>query len=116
MTDQLKGKVAIITGASSGIGEATAIALSAAGAKVAIAARRADRLDALAQRIQAAGGDVLPITADIADEAQVQDLVSKTHDRWGQVDILINNAGVMLLGNIDGANTEDWRRMMNVMC
>lgn len=113
MADQLKGKVAIVTGASSGIGEATAIALSAAGAKVAIAARRADRLDALAQKIQA-GGDVLPITADVADEAQVRDLVSKTRDRWGQVNILINNAGVMLLGNIDGANTEDWRRMMNV--
>lgn len=114
MSNQLTGKVAIVTGASSGIGEAAAIALAAAGAKVAIAARRADRLDTLAQRIQAAGGEALAIVADVADEAQVQAMVQQTQARWGQVDILINNAGVMLLGNIDGANTEDWRRMMNI--
>ncbi|HEY9639089.1 MAG TPA: SDR family NAD(P)-dependent oxidoreductase [Coleofasciculaceae cyanobacterium] len=110
----LTGKVAIVTGASSGIGEATAIALAAQGVKVAIAARRADRLEALAQRLQATGGDVLTITADVTDEAQVQDMVAKTKAHWGQVDILINNAGVMLLGMIDGANTEDWRRMINI--
>lgn len=114
MTNQLTGKVAIVTGASSGIGEAAAIALAAAGAKVAIAARRADRLDTLAQRIQAAGGEALAIVADVADESQVQTMVQQTQERWGQVDILINNAGVMLLGNIDGANTEDWRRMINI--
>ncbi|MBD3882883.1 SDR family NAD(P)-dependent oxidoreductase [Phormidium tenue FACHB-886] len=110
----LKDKVVIVTGASSGIGEATAIALAQQGAKVAIVARRSDRLEALAQRIQGNGGEVLSVAADVADEAQVRNFVSQTKSRWGQVDILINNAGVMLLGMIDGANTEDWRRMMNI--
>ena len=110
----LKDKVAIVTGASSGIGEATAIALAQQGAKVAIAARRSDRLEALAQKIQAIGGEVLSLTVDVTDETQVADLVSKTNAKWGQVDILVNNAGVMLLGMIDGANMEDWRRMINI--
>jgi NADP-dependent 3-hydroxy acid dehydrogenase YdfG len=110
----LKQKVAIVTGASSGIGEATAIALAAAGAKVAIAARRSERLETLTQRIQQNGGEALPITADVANEAQVQDMVSATKDKWGRVDILVNNAGVMLLGSIYEANTEDWRRMFDV--
>ena len=110
----LKQKVAIITGASSGIGEATAIALAAAGAKVAIAARRSERLETLTQRIQQNGGEALPITADVANEAQVQDMVSATKDKWGRVDILVNNAGVMLLGPVYQANTEDWRRMFDV--
>ena len=110
----LKQKVAIITGASSGIGEATAIALAAAGAKVAIIARRSERLETLTQRIQQNGGEALPITADVANEAQVQDMVSATKDKWGRVDILVNNAGVMLLGSIYQANTEDWRRMFDV--
>lgn len=110
----LKQKVAIVTGASSGIGEATAIALAAAGAKVAIIARRSERLETLTQRIQQNGGEALPITADVANEAQVQDMVSATKDKWGRVDILVNNAGVMLLGPIYEANTEDWRRMFDV--
>ncbi|HCF27655.1 MAG TPA: oxidoreductase [Cyanobacteria bacterium UBA11049] len=110
----LNQKVAIVTGASSGIGEATAIALAAAGAKVAIAARRSERLETLSQRIQQNGGEALPITADVANEAQVQEMVSATKDKWGRVDILVNNAGVMLLGPIYEANTEDWRRMIDV--
>ena len=110
----LKQKVAIVTGASSGIGEATAIALAAAGAKVALAARRSERLETLTQRIQQNGGEALPITADVANEAQVQDMVSATKDKWGRVDILVNNAGVMLLGPVYQANTEDWRRMFDV--
>lgn len=114
MTDKLHGKVAIVTGASSGIGEQSAIALAAAGAKVAITARRSERLQAVAQQIQQKGGEVLSITADVADEAQVREMVAKTQSAWGRVDVLVNNAGVMLLGPIDGANTEDWRRMMNV--
>jgi NADP-dependent 3-hydroxy acid dehydrogenase YdfG len=114
VTNKLTGKVAIVTGASSGIGEATAIALAAEGAKVAIAARRADRLEALSQRLQQSGGEGFAITADITDEAQVHDMVAKTQDKWGQVDILVNNAGVMLLGMIEGANTEDWRRMFDI--
>ena len=110
----LSDKVAIVTGASSGIGEATAIALANQGAKVAIAARRADRLEALNQRIRESGGEAIAFTADVADEAQVRQMVAQTQDKWGRVDILVNNAGVMLLGAIDGADTEDWRRMFNV--
>lgn len=114
MTEKLAGKVAIVTGASSGIGEATAIALVKEGAKVAIAARRTERLEKVAQEIQQQGGEVISISTDVAEEAQVRNMVTKTVEAWGQVDILVNNAGVMLLGMVDGADTEDWRRMMNI--
>lgn len=114
MAGKLDGKVAIVTGASSGIGEATALALAAEGAKVAVAARRADRLEALIKRITESGGQAISILADVADEAQTREVVNKTHAEWGRVDILVNNAGVMLLGSIDDANTEDWRRMFNI--
>ncbi|GAP97984.1 SDR family NAD(P)-dependent oxidoreductase [Leptolyngbya sp. NIES-2104] len=114
MTSRLANQVAIVTGASSGIGEATAIALAVAGVKVALAARRVDRLTTLSQQIQDQGGTVMAIETDIADEVQVRNLVQKVQTNWGQIDILINNAGVMLLGPIDGADTEDWRRMINV--
>jgi NADP-dependent 3-hydroxy acid dehydrogenase YdfG len=114
MTGKLAGKVAIVTGASSGIGEATALALAAEGAKVAIAARRGHLLKNLNQRIQAIGGEALEIVTDISDEAQVRQMVEKTHHTWGQVDILINNAGLMLPGEIDGADTADWRRMIDL--
>jgi NADP-dependent 3-hydroxy acid dehydrogenase YdfG len=114
MTDKLAGKVALVTGASSGIGEATARLLAAEGAKVAIAARRGDRLKAVADKITTNGGSVLPITADVAEEAQVREMVQKTQAEYGRLDILVNNAGVMLLGMIDGADTEDWRRMINI--
>jgi NADP-dependent 3-hydroxy acid dehydrogenase YdfG len=114
MSDKLTGKVAIVTGASSGIGEATAIALASVGAKVAIVARRSDRLEAVAKRIADAGGQVLPITADVSDEYQVNEAVQKTQLEYGQIDILVNNAGVMLFGPIANANTEDWRRMINL--
>jgi NADP-dependent 3-hydroxy acid dehydrogenase YdfG len=114
MTAKLAGKVALVTGASSGIGEATALLLAAEGAKVAIAARRGDRLKAVAEKITGNGGTVLSITADVAEEAQVREMVKKTQGDYGRLDILVNNAGVMLLGMIDGADTEDWRRMMNI--
>lgn len=114
MAGKLIDKVAIVTGASSGIGEATALALASVGATVVIAARRSDRLQDLEARITGTGGKVLSITADVSDEAQVEALVNQTHAKFGRVDILINNAGVMLLGLIDGADTEDWRRMINL--
>lgn len=114
MAAKLDGKVAIITGASSGIGEATALALAAEGAKVVIAARRAERLDALVKRIEASGGKALPIVTDITDETQANNLVQKTNAELGRVDILVNNAGVALTGNIDGGNTNDWRKMFDV--
>ena len=98
MTEQLNGKVAVVTGASSGIGEATALALAAAGAQVALAARRTDRLEALVKRISESGGQAISIVADVADDAQAHDMILKTKDAFGRVDILVNNAGVMLLG------------------
>lgn len=113
MSDKLHGKVAVVTGASSGIGEATALALASAGAQVALAARRTDRLEALVERISESGGQAISIVADVADDAQAHDMILKTKDAFGRVDILVNNAGVMLLGQIDGADTEDWRRMVN---
>ncbi|MBD0301000.1 MAG: SDR family NAD(P)-dependent oxidoreductase, partial [Tolypothrix sp. T3-bin4] len=92
----------------------TALALAAVGAQVVIAARREDRLEKLAQQITENGGQVLTVVADITDEAQVRQLVDKAKTELGQVDILVNNAGVMLLGPIEGADTEDWRRMVNI--
>lgn len=114
MTSKLTGKVAIITGASSGIGEATAIALASVGAKVVIAARRYERLEALAKHIETSGGKALPILTDITDETQVRNLVQKTQSELGRVDILVNNAGIALTGNIDGGNPSDWRRMVDL--
>ncbi|MCC5636517.1 SDR family NAD(P)-dependent oxidoreductase [Nostoc sp. CHAB 5844] len=114
MAGKLEGKVAIITGASAGIGEATAIALAAEGAQVVITARRSDRLDALAKRIAESGGKALPIVADVTDESQVKNLVDKAIATLGRVDILVNNAGIAVIGNIDGGNTANWRRMIDV--
>lgn len=113
MSSKLDGKVAIVTGASSGIGEATALALAAEGAKVALVARRADRLEKLVKRISESGGQALPIVADVADDTQAHEMVQKAKEQFGRVDILVNNAGVMLNGPIEGADTEDWRRMVN---
>ncbi len=110
----LDGKVALITGASSGIGEASALALAGEGAAVALAARRTDRIDALADRINGDGGKALAIETDITDEAQAVAMVEKTADELGGLQILVNNAGVMLLGLIQGADTDEWRRMIDV--
>ncbi|MBD2455087.1 SDR family NAD(P)-dependent oxidoreductase [Nostoc sp. FACHB-87] len=114
MAGKLEGKVAIVTGASAGIGEATAIALAAEGAQVVIAARRSDRLDAVAQKITENGGKALPIVTDVTDEAQVKNLVDKAIAAWGRVDILVNNAGIAVIGEIDGGNTANWRRMIDI--
>lgn len=111
---ELKGKVAIVTGASSGIGEATCVAFARLGIKVVASARRFDRLEALASRIKAEGGECLPVQNDIRQEASANELIQKTIDAYGRIDILVNNAGVMLLGPVDGANTEEWRRMFDV--
>lgn len=112
MTGKLIGKTALVTGASSGIGEATALALAAEGAAVAVAGRRTDRLEALAQRIAEGGGTAKVITADVSVEDQARDMVAKANAALGRLDILVNNAGVMLLGPIAHADTEDWRRMI----
>ena len=114
MNKPLVGRVALVTGASSGIGDATARTLAKAGARVAIAARRADRLDALAHEISKMGGDVLSIAADLAKEEQNRRIVSKTEAHFGRLDILVNNAGVMLLSPVDVASADDWRRMLEL--
>ena len=114
MAQKLDGKVALITGASSGIGEATALALAALGAKVALAARRAERLQKLEKQITDGGGKALSLVTDIADEAQATEMVHKTNSNFGSVDILVNNAGVMLVGPVEGADTSDWQRMINI--
>jgi NADP-dependent 3-hydroxy acid dehydrogenase YdfG len=114
MTGVLDNTVALITGASSGIGEATAQALATEGASVVLAARRKDRLDDLASRLGGNPEEVLALEVDVTDEAQVIQMVRDAVDHFGRLDILINNAGVMLLGPIEDAPTEEWRRMVNL--
>ena len=108
------GKVAVVTGASSGIGEATAEALAAEGATVVVAARREERLVDLTKRIEESGGKVLAATCDVTDEAQAHGLIRRAEDEFGRVDILVNNAGVMLLSTVGKGLSEEWRRMFDV--
>ena len=111
---ELSGKAVAITGASSGIGEATALTLARAGASVALGARRKDRLDALADRIEDEGGTAVALEVDVSDEAAARGFVEAAHERLGRLDTLVNNAGVMLLGPVEQADSEDWRTMVNV--
>ena len=113
-TPELNGTVALVTGASSGIGEATALTLARRGAAVAIAARRKDRLDELAGRIAQEGGKVLALEADVTEREQAQALVSRTVDELGRLDTLVNNAGVMLLGPAVDAPLQEWEQMVAV--
>ena len=110
----LDGRVALVTGASSGIGEATALALAKAGAKVAIAARRADRLATLAKSIEAVGGSALEIVADLTKPGDIERMIDANVKMFGRLDILVNNAGVMLLSPVAEASTDDWRRMIEL--
>jgi NADP-dependent 3-hydroxy acid dehydrogenase YdfG len=113
-TEDLSGTVALVTGASSGIGEATALTLAQHGAAVAIAARRKDRLDELAGRIEAAGGRPLVLEADITQPAQAQEAVQRTVSDLGRLDTLVNNAGVMLLGPALDAPLDEWEQMIAI--
>jgi NADP-dependent 3-hydroxy acid dehydrogenase YdfG len=114
MTSDLTGTVALVTGASSGIGEATARRLASLGASVAVVARRKDRLDRLAADISQASGTAVAIEADITDRPQAVAAVAATVDRFGRLDILINNAGLMLLGPVVDADLTDWDRMLAI--
>jgi NADP-dependent 3-hydroxy acid dehydrogenase YdfG len=110
----LAGTVALVTGASSGIGEATALMFAERGAAVALAARRTDRLGGLAAKIRDAGGTALVVEADVADEEQARAAVTRTVEELGRLDTLVNNAGVMLLGPAVGAPLAEWQRMVEV--
>jgi NADP-dependent 3-hydroxy acid dehydrogenase YdfG len=114
MAKALDGTVALVTGASSGIGEATATALASHGARVAVAARRLERLERLAAEIGRDGHTALAIEADFTERKQAIAAVDRTVDELGGLDILVNNAGVMLLGPIEDAPTEEWERMIDL--
>jgi NADP-dependent 3-hydroxy acid dehydrogenase YdfG len=114
MSKPLAGRVALVTGASSGIGDATARALAAAGADVAITARRADRLDALARDLEKEGVKTLTIEADLLKEEDNRRIVTETEAKFGRLDILVNNAGVMLLSPVVDSKADDWRRMLEL--
>ena len=110
----LENTVALVTGASSGIGEATARRFVAEGAAVALLARRRDRIEALAAELKQAGGRALAIECDVTDQAQAEAAVQQTVDQLGRLDTVFNNAGVMLLGAIQDAPISEWDRMIDV--
>ena len=110
----LRGCVAVVTGASSGIGEASSRALARQGATVVLVARRADRLAALANEISGLGAEVLPVEADVTQRAEAEAAIDRAAQEFGRIDVLINNAGVMLLGPIIDAPVEEWERMVQV--
>lgn len=110
----LEGKVAAITGASSGIGEATALLLASKGCAVTLGARREERINELCDRISTEGGKAFAIPTDLAEEDSARAFVETTKSELGRIDYLINNAGLMLLGPIYGADTSEWKRMVDV--
>jgi len=110
----IKDKIVIITGASSGIGYATALALSKAGAKIAIGARRIDKLEELENEIKKNGGDVLSQKLDVTQKIDCDAIVEKTIKKWGSVDILINNAGLMPLSFVKNLKIDEWDQMVDV--
>ena len=114
MSGSLSGRVALVIGASSGIGEAAAVALADAGAKVGVSARRADRLKELVDRIQKAGGEALALPGDASDEGAATAIVADAAKHFGRLDILVNSAGVNSTGGVQGADVADWRRVMDI--
>jgi NADP-dependent 3-hydroxy acid dehydrogenase YdfG len=114
MTSSLTGTVALVTGASSGIGEATARRLAENGASVALVARRRHRLEGLAAEIEEKAGTALAVKADITDRAQAETAVQQTVERFGRLNILVNNAGLMLVGPVVGAEPGEWDRMIAI--
>src|SRR6201995_1412806 len=108
----LAGTAALVTGASSGIGAATAVALGQQGSRVALVARRKERLDAVKERIHSQGGVALALEADISDRDQATGAVTRTVAEFGRLDTLVNNAGIMLLGSALRSSIEDWERMV----
>ncbi|HEX7874601.1 MAG TPA: SDR family NAD(P)-dependent oxidoreductase [Sphingobium sp.] len=114
MSQQLSGKVALVTGASSGIGEAAALALAEAGGAVAVSGRRRERLDALVARIEAAGGRALALPGDVSVEADASKAVADTVAQLGRLDILVNSAGVNEAGGIETLTLEQWHKVIDI--
>jgi NADP-dependent 3-hydroxy acid dehydrogenase YdfG len=114
VADRLNGKVAVVTGGSSGIGEATVLALAAEGATVVAGARRKERLDELVERVSQDGGKAIAVECDITDEEQAHHLVRRAVEEFGRIDILVNNAGVMLLSTVGKSFSDQWRTMFEV--
>ncbi|PDT08000.1 MULTISPECIES: SDR family oxidoreductase [unclassified Rhizobium] len=110
----IDGKVALVTGASSGIGAATALKLAKAGAKIGLAARRLDRLSALQQQIAANGGQAVALEMDVVDQASVTAGAEKLAEAFGSIDILFNNAGLMPISDLEALKTDEWHRMVDV--
>ena len=110
----IKNKVAVVTGASSGIGEATALMLAEAGAKVTIAARREEKLNALKEKIEKDGVSALVVPTDVTDKDAVEKMIRETKEKFGSVDILINNAGIMPLSFMKNLKTDEWEKMVDV--
>ena len=114
MSESIKGKVIVITGASSGLGEAAARHLSAAGASVALGARRGARIEALAAELNAGGGRALAVATDVTHSEQVKRLVDTAVERYGRIDVMINNAGLMPHSPLERLKLDDWNRMIDV--
>lgn len=113
-SQNIKEKVVVITGASSGLGEATARLLSSEGATVVLAARRADRIEALANELKNQGGEALAVATDVTDRQQVKALVDKAVDTYGRIDVMLNNAGLMPLAPLEKLKTDEWDQMIDV--
>jgi NADP-dependent 3-hydroxy acid dehydrogenase YdfG len=114
MGNNIEGKVVVITGASSGLGEATARMLSAHGATVVLGARRVERIDALAAELARAGGKALALGTDVTRSAEVQRLVDAAVEKFGRIDVIVNNAGLMPHSPLERGKVEDWDRMIDV--
>lgn len=111
--ENLSGRTAVVTGAASGIGEAIAVLLAAQGAKVALLARRQERLDAVVEKIRADGGQALAVAADVTDDGSVDAAVERIHAAYGAVDLVVNSAGVMLPNPVDDGRVDEWQRMID---
>ena len=114
MSDNIQGKIIVITGASSGLGEAAARHLSAKGATIVLGARRAQRINALAEELSAGGAKALAITTDVTHSDQVKRLVDTAVEKYGRIDVMINNAGLMPLSPLERLKIEDWDRAIDV--
>lgn len=114
MADNITGKIVVITGGSSGLGEETARHLSSRGATVVIAARRSDKLGAVVAEIEKAGGKALSVPCDVTVKAQVDALVARTVETYGRIDVMVNNAGLMAIAPMSERRTDEWDRMIDI--